>query len=282
MTGPVDDDHRTATRRAFLVGLSGLAVTAAACSDAGDPGLAASSATPSATPSATGRTSPPPSPSPTPAATPSSSPSSPARTSSADLVHGPRDKPLVALTFHGAGDPGLTRQVLREARSAGAHLTILAVGTWLSANPSLAGAILDAGHELGNHTWSHQPMRRLSSAQARVEIARDADLLQRLTGSPGTWFRPSGTPHSTATIRAAARANGYPRCLSFDVDPLDYTDPGPTSITRATLAQARAGSIVSLHLGHPGTVAALPDIFKGLSRNGLTPVTVTQLLEGAA
>ena len=66
--------------------------------------------------------------------------------------------------------------------------------------------------------------------------------------------------------------------LGFDVDPLDYTDPGAAAVTQRTLAAVKAGSIVSLHFGHPGTLAALPGILDGLAQKNLTPVTTSELL----
>ena len=125
-------------------------------------------------------------------------------------------------------------------------------------------------------------MRRLSSAEARREVSRAAALLTSLTGSGGSWFRPSGTPRSTGTIRRAAAASGYHRCLAYDVDPLDYTDPGSALVAGRVHRDAVSGSIVSLHLGHPGTVAALPVILDGLARRGLRAVTVTDLMRGPA
>ncbi len=193
-------------------------------------------------------------------------------------MHGPRKSDFVALTFHGAGDVSLARRLLSEAESAGARLTVLAVGSWLAANPTLASRIRGGGHELGNHTYHHLPMRRLSAAQTLDEISRCAETLRRLTGSPGRWFRPSGTPRATATIlRAAARA-GYATSLAYDVDPRDYQDPGADAVVTRTLSAVRGGSIVSLHFGHQGTVDALPGILDGLSHKGLRPVTTTELL----
>jgi peptidoglycan/xylan/chitin deacetylase (PgdA/CDA1 family) len=142
----------------------------------------------------------------------------------------------------------------------------------------MAREVLDAGHDLGNHTWSHQTMPRLDARATRVEIERAAEELQRLTGGIGTWFRPSGTPHSTATIRAAARKAGYAACLAYDVDPLDYTDPGTGPILQRVMARVRPGSIVSLHLGHPETMAAMPAILRGLEQRGLAAVTASELL----
>jgi|BarGraNGADG00212_1021973.scaffolds.fasta_scaffold03257_3 peptidoglycan/xylan/chitin deacetylase (PgdA/CDA1 family) len=195
-----------------------------------------------------------------------------------DIVNGPRGRQEVALTFHGAGDRSLTEQILRDCADHEARITVFAVGQWLAATPSLGAQILSAGHELGNHTWSHQPMPTLSAQAAFDEIRRGAEAVRAATGSTGWWFRPSGTPHSTATIREAASRSGYKRCVSYDVDPADYRDPGASLVVSRTLQQVRPGSIVSLHLGHIGTVQAFPRILVGLSAKGLVPVTLSRLL----
>ena len=123
----------------------------------------------------------------------------------------------------------------------------------------------------------HQVMRRLGVHEARREVQRGADAVAAVLGQAGPLFRPSGTPASTPLIRAAARAAGYARCVSYDVDSLDYLDPGADAVRARVLALVRPGSVVSLHLGHAGTVQALPGLLSGLRSRGLTPVTVTQM-----
>ena len=61
---------------------------------------------------------------------------------------------------------------------------------------------------------------------------------------------------------------GYRTVLGFDVDPHDYEDPGADAVAQRTLAAVGPGSIVSLHFGHPGTIAALPAILDGLAAEG--------------
>jgi peptidoglycan/xylan/chitin deacetylase (PgdA/CDA1 family) len=195
-----------------------------------------------------------------------------------EVVTGPRDKPQVALTFHGQGDAGVVRQILGELAKGDAKATVLAVGTWLVAQPDMAKLVLDGGHELGNHTHNHLAIAKMRPDEARAEIQKCADQLQKLTGSIGTWFRPSQTQFSTDMIKAQAAAVGYPTCLSYDLDSLDYTDPGVTVIVGNVLNQVRNGSIVSLHFGHVGTVSAIPKILEGLRQRGLRPVTVTELV----
>jgi peptidoglycan/xylan/chitin deacetylase (PgdA/CDA1 family) len=196
-----------------------------------------------------------------------------------EIASGPRDKPNVALTFHGAGDVGLARQILAIANARGSRITVMAVGTWLSDNPGIASEILAGGHQLGNHTWSHQDINSMSEPEMRQEVVRCRDLLLQTVGIPGAYFRPSQTPTANALMKQVAGAAGYAISLSYDVDSLDYTDPGAAAV-RQNLAAAQPGSIVSMHLGHQDTIDALPGILDDLNARGLTAVTVGELLAG--
>src|SRR5436305_6633092 len=142
----------------------------------------------------------------------------------------------------------------------------------------MAWRILDGGHELGNHTQNHGPLASMSAAQVYAEINGCAQVLQKLTGSIGTWFRPSQTEHMNATIHAQYSRVGYRTCLSYDVDSLDYTDPPASKVVSTVASSVRNGSIVSLHFGHPVTLTAVAQLLDGLRRRGLTPVTMTELM----
>jgi peptidoglycan/xylan/chitin deacetylase (PgdA/CDA1 family) len=220
---------------------------------------------------------------PSPTASPRGSASSqpgnqPARQLGPQVVHGPRDRSQVALTFHGQGPVSMAEALLAEAERAGAQVSVLAVGTWLEQYPQIAQRILGGGHDLGNHTMHHLDIAAMDAADAYAEIVGCARRLRALTGSAGRWFRPSQTQYSTPLIEREARKAGYRTCVSYDVDSLDYTDPGPDAIVSTVLGKTRPGSIISLHLGHSGTVTALPAILRGLARRRLRPVTLTGLL----
>lgn len=196
----------------------------------------------------------------------------------AEIVHGPRNHPAVALTFHGQGDPATARAVLDEAERAGARITVLAVGTWLDEHPELARRILDGGHDLGNHTLRHLDICSMPEADAYAEITGCAQRLRRLTGSIGSWFRPSRAQHASPLVQRLAARAGYPHTLSYDVDSLDFTTPGARAVTSTVSAQVERGSVVSLHFGYADTVAALPALLDELDRRGLRAVTTTELL----
>ncbi|BFV60951.1 polysaccharide deacetylase family protein [Kitasatospora sp. CMC57] len=225
--------------------------------------------TPPATPAATGA------PAPSGAVVPAVAPLAPG--TPVEVVNGPRGRAEVALTFHGEGDPAQATALLERAEQRGVRLTVLAVGRWLDQQPQMAERILRGGHELGNHTQNHLNINALSPAQAHAEIAECAERLRRLTGSIGRWFRPSATQYASPMVREQARLVGYEHCLSFDVDPRDYSDPGADLLQRRLLRSVQGGSVVALHMGHQGTVDALPAVLDGLQRLGLRAVTASQL-----
>ena len=254
----------SALSRRSVLGLGvGAALAAAACSS-GQP-TASSPATTTPRPAT-------PQPTTTPATT-SAPPGGPA----AQVVRGDGSKQQVALTFHGAGDLSIAKQIHDILGAGNAKGTIMAVGTWLAASPDGIRMFHDSGHEVGNHTWSHGVMADMSVTTTLTEIERCRDKLAELVGTPGTFFRQSDAQYPTQRELAEAGQAGYARALSYDIDGLDWQDPGPAAI-RAAVAKATAGSVVSLHLGHSGTVSALPNILRDLSARGLTPVTASELL----
>jgi peptidoglycan/xylan/chitin deacetylase (PgdA/CDA1 family) len=208
------------------------------------------------------------------AQTPTPAPTGPA----IEIVNGPRTRKQVALTFHGNGDPALAEQLISAAEARQAKITVFAVGNWLAANPSIGHRILSGGHELANHTYTHPNLGSLDEAAVEQEFARARDIIQQISGSNGSYARPSAMDRSTPLVLAAAGRVGYRTVVAFDVDPSDYRDPGAQAVISRTLAGVQPGSIVSMHLGHVGTVQALPAILDGLAARGLKAVTVETLL----
>jgi peptidoglycan/xylan/chitin deacetylase (PgdA/CDA1 family) len=264
-------------RREFLR-LAGAAATAAGLAGCTDTSTGSDTSQTEAPPGGTSSGNPSPAQAATTARPSDVASTPPVRALGPQVVHGPRNRPEIALTFHGQGPLSIAEALLEEAERGGAHLSVLAVGTWLEQYPQIAKRILSGGHDLGNHTMHHLDIAAMDAPAAYAEITGCARQLRTLTGSPGRWFRPSQTQYATPLIEREARKAGYPTCVSYDVDSLDYTDPGPDAVVATVLAKTRPGSIVSMHFGHSGTVTALPAILRGLTGRGLRPVTLTSLL----
>jgi peptidoglycan/xylan/chitin deacetylase (PgdA/CDA1 family) len=203
----------------------------------------------------------------------------PPGTPAAYIAHGPRTSTLVALTFHGAGDPALTDQMLALTARLQTPITVFAVGQWLEQHPDISGKILAGGHQLANHTYTHPTLSNLGQAAVAQEITKCRDVLVAQSKSTGDYFRPSGVNYQPSQlILTEAGKAGYTTSVGFDVDSLDYTDPGASAIVSHVSAGLQPGSIVSLHLGHSGTVDAFERVVGVVRSRGLTPGLVRDVL----
>ena len=195
------------------------------------------------------------------------------------VEHGNRDRPRVALTFDDGPDPVLTRQILGLLDRYGARATFFCVGHHVAALPEEVRRIAGAGHEVGNHSWSHPFLPDLTPAQLREQIDRTAEAVERVTGQAPTRFRP---PYGSQTPEVLAVLSSHPTTLTlWDVDSRDWARPGPEQIAATVLDGAGPGSVVLMHEGagdRRQTVRALPTVIEGLLARGLELVTVGELL----
>jgi peptidoglycan/xylan/chitin deacetylase (PgdA/CDA1 family) len=191
-----------------------------------------------------------------------------------DLVstHASRSKKKVALTFDD-GPSSYTRDVLRILDREGAKGTFYVVGDVIPGRTSTLRAAIRHDHELANHSMHHEQYPGDSSMEAtsaRIEAA---------TGfSPCTFRPPYGLINGQ--VASTARANGMSSIL-WDVDTVDWTQPGSDTIYSRAVNGARAGSIILMHDGggsRQQTVAALPRIIETLESRGFELVTVTEIL----
>ncbi|MGW1604715.1 polysaccharide deacetylase family protein [Streptomyces eurythermus] len=194
------------------------------------------------------------------------------------LEHGDRDTPRIALTFDDGPDPVRTRRILEILDRYGIRATFFCVGHHVAALPDEVRRIAEAGHEIGNHSWSHPFLPDLTAEQLREQLDRTAEAVARVTGEAPTRFRP---PYGALSPKVLAALDGHPTTLTlWDVDSRDWARPGPERIAATVLEAAGPGSVVLMHESggdRRQTVQALPSIIEGLLERGLEPVPVAEL-----
>ncbi|GAA2231730.1 polysaccharide deacetylase family protein [Streptomyces amakusaensis] len=192
--------------------------------------------------------------------------------------HGPRDRQEVALTFDDGPDPVYTRQVLGILERYEVRATFFCVGLHVNALPDEVRRIREAGHSLGNHTWSHPFLPDLSARQFRLQIERTSDAFERSVGETPTLFRP---PYGSRTPEALGELlPDGPALALWDVDSWDWARPGPEKIAKTVLDHARPGSMILMHDGggdRRESVLALPAVIEGLLERGLSFVPADSL-----
>lgn len=186
--------------------------------------------------------------------------------------------PRVALTFEAGGDEKVAAQMLDRLRSASARATIFLHGAWASGYPDLVRRMVNEGHELGNHTYTHPNLTFLEDKQIREELRRTSELAQQLTGRPaGPWFRP---PFGAIDkrVRDVVSTEGYQIVQRNAVDGGHW--PGRTTgakIVTRTLENAYDGGVIAYHLGSAQTLRVMPPILAELRKSGCRLVTLSSL-----
>jgi peptidoglycan/xylan/chitin deacetylase (PgdA/CDA1 family) len=191
------------------------------------------------------------------------------------------DDPVVALTFDDGPNPPYTGRVLDVLERYGVPATFFCVGLHASAHTEELARMAEAGHGLGNHTWSHPFLPDLSVREFEVQLERTFDAIEDGAGvRPAPLFRPPYGSRKAELLTWLGRAGG-PTTVLWDVDTADWSMPGPAAITDAVLTQVRPGSIVLMHDGggdRSQTAEALPAVVEGLLERGYRFATVPELL----
>lgn len=169
---------------------------------------------------------------------------------------------VLYLTFDDGPQPVYTPKVLAVLAKHHAQATFFVLGREAAVHPALVETTRRAGHRIGNHTWDHPMLTKLSPTRLRQEIS---------TGVKSKCFRPPF--RDTNAHVAAVAAEYHQHQVLWDVDTRDWEKPGIPSIERALLRGARPGAIFLMHDGggnRSQTVAALDRALTKLSAKGYT------------
>jgi peptidoglycan/xylan/chitin deacetylase (PgdA/CDA1 family) len=187
------------------------------------------------------------------------------------------DGPYIAMTFDDGPHATNTAKLLDMAAKRHIKLTFFVLGECVEQNPAVLQREVAEGHEIGNHSWSHPNLAKLSDQAVRSQLQRTEDLIVKTAGVKPTLMRP---PYGELTKRQRIWVNrdfNY-KVILWDVDPLDWKRPGPSVVASRIIAGARPGSIILSHDIHPPTIEAMPQVFDALLAKGFKFVTVSELL----
>jgi peptidoglycan/xylan/chitin deacetylase (PgdA/CDA1 family) len=188
---------------------------------------------------------------------------------------------VIALTFDDGPTPAYTQGVLDVLRKKDVTATFFLMGVDVDAHPDETRAIIAAGHEIGNHTYTHPDMTFASEDQAADEITRTDDAIRRAGYTGDIHVRP---PFGKKLIGLPLHLAKHDRpTITWDVEPESYGDiaTDPAKIAAHVLEKTHPGSIIILHVMYDSREAsrqALPAIIDGLKERGYRFATVSELL----
>ncbi|MFD3621095.1 polysaccharide deacetylase family protein [Streptomyces sp. NPDC058676] len=196
----------------------------------------------------------------------------PTHTASADDDTDCKRVKCIALTFDDGPAAPETATLLNHLARYRARATFFTVGQNVAAHPELVRAEAKAGHEVGNHSWNHPDLTKLTPEQVAYQLGRTSTAIKAATGKAPTLFRP---PYGAVNAKVKASTTLSP--VLWDVDTEDWKYRDSAKVAQAVISKARRNSVVLMHDIHPTSVAAVPELLRTLTTEGFHFVTVSHL-----
>ena len=181
---------------------------------------------------------------------------------------------VISLTFDDGPGP-YTAHLLDILDQYGAKATFFLIGSKVSGQASVVRSIQARGHQLGNHSWSHPELPKLSVDQIAGEIDRTNEAIRQATGVKPSILRP---PYGAVNgvVLEQLRARGMSSIL-WSVDTRDWADRNSQIVCSRAVAGARPGAVILMHDIHQTSVNAVPCILSALKQQGYSFVTIQRL-----
>lgn len=183
------------------------------------------------------------------------------------------EKKKIALTFDDGPCAGCTNQLLDGLKKRNVKATFFLIGKNAENNPKLVRRIYEEGHLIGNHTYSHVEITKVSDEEAIQELQKTDQIIWKITGEHVQYMRP---PFGAWQKELESRLEVLP--VLWTVDPLDWTTENVEEIVNKVVTETKENDIILLHDCYKSSVEAALRIIDDLQKEGYEFVTVDQLL----
>ena len=180
--------------------------------------------------------------------------------------------PEIALTFDDGPHPVYTKKLLDGLRKRGVKATFFLIGENIEGNEELVKQMAEDGHLIGNHTWSHADITKMSDKQACEEITKTSELVRSIVGYDTEYIRP---PFGAWNKNLECGFEMFP--VLWTIDPLDWKTENADQIVEKVMSEAKENAIILLHDRYEASVEAALRIVDLLKEQGYTFVTADKL-----
>lgn len=200
------------------------------------------------------------------------------------ITKGNTSSKVVALTFDDGDDGANIQGILAILSANNIRSTFFITGKAAEDHPSLISAITNAGHEIGNHSYSHPDFTTVSYSTMQSQLSTTENIISGITGrSTKPYFRPPFGAYNSSVLQAVGDA-GYTKTIYWTIDTIDWDGRSSYAIYSKVLSNATPGAIVLMHTGSgaPNTKYALQQMIDGLRDMGYSFGTVSDVLSGTS
>lgn len=181
--------------------------------------------------------------------------------------------PVIALTFDDGPYPKVTGHILDVLEKNGVCATFFVLGSRIEGHEDMLTRMDELGCEIGNHSFSHADLTRLSKADCQRELSDTDAEIRRVTGHEASVVRPPYGYYNKTVMSAAGRP-----LILWTVDTNDWRGKAPGEIADYVIQQAKEGSVILMHDQQTQTADAMEMIIPTLIEEGFRFVTVSELI----
>lgn len=191
------------------------------------------------------------------------------------IYKGHPDKPVVSFIINVAWGNEFLPQMLATLKKHHVHATFFLEGRWVKNHPELALMIVEAGHEVGNHSYSHPDMKKLSAEKIREEIVKTNEVIKATTNVTPKWFAPPSGSFRDEVVKIAREEKMH--TIMWSVDTIDWRNPQPSELISRVLGKIHNGAIVLMH-PTKATAESLETLITSIKERDLEIQTISKLL----
>jgi len=209
-----------------------------------------------------------------------------AKYSSTFLLHGPPAPRRIALTFDDVPDDYFTPLILDTLHKLNVKATFFVVGNRAERHPDMIRRIVNEGHILGNHSYTHANLPKIADRAFQDEILKTEHMIKKITGKTMLFVRPPYGNVSEEQIKWIA--SQHMKIINWNVDSLDWKGLSADQVKSNIMSHITSGAIVLQHgaggVGEDltGTIEALPSMVAELRAQNIELVTIPELLHKPA
>ena len=193
------------------------------------------------------------------------------------ILKGNTSEKKIALTFDAGSDiAGI--QILEILKKYNIKSTFFLTGAWVDKYPNYAKEIHTDGHEIANHSYSHENFTEVSESVRLESIRKTDEAIERVIGiKPAPYFRFPYGAYNRDALASVGKA-GYPYSIHWSIDTIDWDQPSVEVIVERVLSRASNGDIILMHIGGKNTPAAMDIVIPELQSRGFKLVTISEIL----
>lgn len=196
----------------------------------------------------------------------------------------PKGTKQLALTYDDGPNDPYTGQLLDILARADVKATFFLIGRYVKQRPDIVHRLVDSGHAIGNHTWSHPNLIFCSTSETRRQLSETQKAIEDACGLTPTLFRPPFGGRRPGTFQTARSLGLTP--IMWNVTCYDWSAKSNNSIERNARRQIRGGNVILLHDGshiafgisRAHTVKATDNLIREYRDQGYAFVTIPEML----